>query len=43
MARRISTAFAIALVATATTACSKKARPKSDIAASQVTTIGINA
>jgi hypothetical protein len=43
MARRISTAFAIALVVMSTAACSKKARPKADLAASQVTTIGINA
>ncbi len=42
MARRILTATAIALIAT-TAACGKKERPRADLAASQVTTIGINA
>jgi hypothetical protein len=42
MARRTHIAFAIALIAT-TTACSQKGRPSADLAASKVTTIGINA
>ena len=42
MARRLPIACAIALVSL-TAACGHKARPKADLAASQVTTIGINA
>lgn len=42
MVRRLSTATAIALILT-TAACGKKERPRADLAASQVTTIGINA
>ena len=44
MARRLLTASAIALVAL-TAGCNhhRRARPKADLAASQVTTIGINA
>jgi hypothetical protein len=42
MARRIRIALATTLVL-ATAACGQKARPKADVAASQVTTIGINA
>jgi len=42
MVRRILTATAIAAIMT-TAACGKKERPRSDLAASQVTTIGINA
>jgi predicted small lipoprotein YifL len=42
MVRRILTATAIAAIMT-TAACGKKERPRADLAASQVTTIGINA
>jgi predicted small lipoprotein YifL len=42
MVRRFLTATAIALILT-TAACGKKERPRADLAASQVTTIGINA
>jgi Domain of unknown function (DUF3576) len=42
MVRRLFTATAIALILT-TAACGKKERPRADLAASQVTTIGINA
>jgi predicted small lipoprotein YifL len=42
MVRRFFTATAIALILT-TAACGKKERPRADLAASQVTTIGINA
>ncbi len=42
MVRRILKATAIIAILT-TSACSKKERPRADLAASQVTTIGINA